>query len=34
VEVTHIGDSANAVRLLKAIIKEMKGFSEQLHFLK
>lgn len=34
VEVTHIGDSANAVILLKAIIKEMKGFSEQLHFLK
>jgi endoglucanase len=34
IEITHVGDSANAVLLLKEFIKEMKGFPERLKFLK
>jgi len=34
VEMTHIGDSANAVLLLQAFITEMKDFPEKLQFLK
>jgi len=34
IEITHVGDSANAVLLLKEFIKEMKDFPKRLQFLK